>query len=111
MKASSLNTQKSLREHVLVPLLLAMANITLGIAAYLIHQLYIVLFSNNQMLLQTYNLADDRVRQNSENTYLLWVTLFVVLLIAQLISLKFRHSIVSALVLLASIGIVGLWML
>lgn len=105
MKAGNLNNPQSLREHVLVPFLLVMMNITLGIVAYLLHQLYVVQYSDNPMLLSTYNLADNRVWQNAADSLLMWAVLFVVLLIAQLVSIKVRQSMVSVMVLLVSLSI------
>lgn len=99
--------QQSLREHVLVPLMLLMINITLGVGVYLLHQLYVVHLSDNAMLLRTYNLSDE---QDFTYTNLMWASVFIVLLIAQLLSLRIRHSIIYIPILLMSVVALFLWM-
>lgn len=111
MKAGNMYKPQNLREHVLTPLLLVMANITLGIAAYLMHQLYVVQYSHNPMLLRTYNLVDDRAWQSTTNYFLVWAVIFVISMVMQLVSIKVSQNMLCILVLLASIGAIGLWLM
>lgn len=111
MESGSIKRKQARREHILVPLVLAMANITLGMVVYVLHQLYVVHLSGNPLLVRTYSLTDAHALENFTNTNLIWATLFTVLLVSQVGSLRVRHYSGSMLVLLASLAALLLWMI
>lgn len=108
MKAIARKEQTN--EHVLVPFVLVLANATLILAVYLLHEWYSVSFTSNPALLEAYSFNNANETSAYASNRLTWGLAITFLLLLQLLSLKVKKLAISvAVTLLSLVALLAVW--